>query len=435
MAFKVLLVDDEKLERVLIRKAFPWEEYDFEIVGEAGSGKEALEFMKHKRPDIVLADISMPQMSGLELAEQILNSYPDCHIVMITGYREFEYARQAVRLGVEDFLLKPINIEEVEKAAKKIKQKIQSEHKRKQEAMKERQNILAEQDILMESFFQRLVEKRISKEEALVKLNIYGLERLAAHCVCADIRVKEGAGDKKHAEILDDIKRMDWDSCVCFVHYLKNIVLFFMDEKESRAISCVTALLNNNSPKGVTVGVSRAKSGFSGIAEAYEEAGGLLEASVLFGQDRVLCYDDVQKPKQVKQAEPAVNWEEFSFFLSNVMRQQVMEAAESYLSAIRHMQKVDAEDLKLLLMNMLSKAGTTLAGYGTSLFQIVGEEELILGIKEVQNIEEGGKFLREKLEIILDFHEAKKMKKTNRTVAQAMEYISQNLCDPDLTVY
>lgn len=124
MSIKVLIVDDEKLERVLIHKGYKWEDNGFEVVGEAASGMEALEMVKEHKPQIVLTDICMPSMDGLELSEKILQINPGTFIVIITGYREFDYARRAIKIGVEDFLLKPVNISELGNITKKLKEKI-----------------------------------------------------------------------------------------------------------------------------------------------------------------------------------------------------------------------------------------------------------------------------------------------------------------------
>ena len=80
----VLLVDDEKLERVLIHKGYSWEENGFRIVGEAASGKEALEYMAYHHVDIVVTDINMPVMDGLEFSEKLLEKYPKCKVVIET---------------------------------------------------------------------------------------------------------------------------------------------------------------------------------------------------------------------------------------------------------------------------------------------------------------------------------------------------------------
>ena len=123
---KVLIVDDEKLERVLIRNGYDWEKNGFEIEGEASGGQEALDFLEKNEVDIVLTDINMAGMDGLEFVRNAEALYPDYSTVyiIITGYRDFEYARQAVKLGVKDFLLKPIDFGEMESAVLKVKENL-----------------------------------------------------------------------------------------------------------------------------------------------------------------------------------------------------------------------------------------------------------------------------------------------------------------------
>ena len=113
MSVKVLIVDDEKLERVLINNSVEWERNGLEVIGEASNGEEALEFFDMNQPDLILTDINMPFMDGVTFAQRIRERSENCHIIMLTGYREFEYARKAVALGVDEFLVKPINAKEV----------------------------------------------------------------------------------------------------------------------------------------------------------------------------------------------------------------------------------------------------------------------------------------------------------------------------------
>ena len=104
----VLLVDDEKLERVLIHKGYKWEENGFKIVGEAASGKEALEYINYHEVDIAVTDINMPGMDGLQFTEALLKAHPKCRVVIVTGFREFEYARKAINL-VKEFSNTSVN--------------------------------------------------------------------------------------------------------------------------------------------------------------------------------------------------------------------------------------------------------------------------------------------------------------------------------------
>ncbi len=117
---KVLIVDDEKYVRMGIKGDTDWSLIGCEVVGEASNGEEALEVAESTRPDLVISDIRMPRMDGIELAENLLDKYPETKIIFLTAYSEFEYARQAVRLGVSDYLLKPFQDGELEGAIQRL---------------------------------------------------------------------------------------------------------------------------------------------------------------------------------------------------------------------------------------------------------------------------------------------------------------------------
>ena len=121
---KILIVDDEKYEAVLMEKCVNWQHCGFVIVGSAQSAREALELFTRTEPDIVLCDINMPVINGLELSRRMKEQRPDAHIIIVTGYRDFEYAKQAVEIGIEKYILKPVQADELLKTAEKIQKEI-----------------------------------------------------------------------------------------------------------------------------------------------------------------------------------------------------------------------------------------------------------------------------------------------------------------------
>lgn len=120
MTTRVMIVDDEKYVRMGIKNETDWALIGCEVVAEASNGIEALEAAEVTRPDLVISDIRMPKMDGLELAEQLMAKLPGIKIIFLTAYDEFEYARQAVRLGVSDYLLKPFGEGELEASVQKL---------------------------------------------------------------------------------------------------------------------------------------------------------------------------------------------------------------------------------------------------------------------------------------------------------------------------
>lgn len=104
--YKLMIVDDEMLMRIGIRSSLLWEEHGFRIVGEAGNGKEALEIALESTPDLIITDIKMPLMDGLELIREISKRLPDCRYVILSNFDEIDYVKEALRLGALDYLVK-----------------------------------------------------------------------------------------------------------------------------------------------------------------------------------------------------------------------------------------------------------------------------------------------------------------------------------------
>lgn len=123
--FTVILIDDEQIIRKGLRKMIPWEELGCEIVAEAEDGVQGFELIKEHVPDIIISDIRMPKKNGLEMIAAMKDINQDAQIIILTGFREFEYAHEALRLGVLQFLLKPSKLPEiiaaVEEAVKNLK--------------------------------------------------------------------------------------------------------------------------------------------------------------------------------------------------------------------------------------------------------------------------------------------------------------------------
>lgn len=132
--FKVIHVDDEKLILDGLRAMIDWERLGFTVCAQARNGREALEAVQRVRPDLIITDISMPQMDGLELIRQVNERWPDVRFIVLSGYSEFEYAQQAMQLGVRYYVLKPIEEEELEHCLSKTAKELNAQ----QEAEAER---------------------------------------------------------------------------------------------------------------------------------------------------------------------------------------------------------------------------------------------------------------------------------------------------------
>ena len=135
--YKILLVDDEILVRDAIMENIDWGKLDCELIGDFENGKQAVEFVKTHEVDIVLTDILMPYMDGMELSHFLHDNYPDILIVIFSGFGEFEYAKKAIQYNVSEYMLKPVTAMELTKVIENMKEKLDSRKKeqRKMESL------------------------------------------------------------------------------------------------------------------------------------------------------------------------------------------------------------------------------------------------------------------------------------------------------------
>jgi two-component system, response regulator YesN len=117
--YKIVIVDDEPFIREGL-ESFPWRELGCMVIATAEDGDEGLELINRQLPDIIITDVRMPGMDGLEFSSLVKNKYPDIEIIVLTGYDDFSYAQSAVKIGVKDFLLKPTNFSELSATVKKL---------------------------------------------------------------------------------------------------------------------------------------------------------------------------------------------------------------------------------------------------------------------------------------------------------------------------
>lgn len=125
--YRIMLVDDEEEVRKAIIRNMDWEKLGFTVVGDAENGEDALEKLEQWEPDVVITDIRMPYMDGLTLTARIREKYPSMKILIFSGYDDFEYAKQAIKLNVTEYILKPVNSEELSVILKRIRVSLDEE--------------------------------------------------------------------------------------------------------------------------------------------------------------------------------------------------------------------------------------------------------------------------------------------------------------------
>ena len=125
--YKIMLVDDEEEVRTSIIKKINWEANGFEVVGDAENGRDALEKIEILEPNVIITDIRMPYMDGLALTESLRQKFPSIKVIIFSGFDDFSYAKEAIRLGVAEYILKPVNVDELTEILKRVRAKLDEE--------------------------------------------------------------------------------------------------------------------------------------------------------------------------------------------------------------------------------------------------------------------------------------------------------------------
>lgn len=124
---QVVLIDDEYFFRNSLKRAIPWGELGFQIIGDANNGRDGYRLICDKHPDIAIIDINMPLITGLELIEKVRREQISCKCILLTGYGDFKYAQQAIRLNVSEYILKPVDFSLLTESLNNLKQEISAE--------------------------------------------------------------------------------------------------------------------------------------------------------------------------------------------------------------------------------------------------------------------------------------------------------------------
>jgi two-component system response regulator YesN len=167
---KVLIIDDEQFLREGLKLVIDWNEYGYEICGEAENGKVGLKMIQEETPDLVVIDMKMPGMTGLEVIEKVRDLRIECRFIILTGYADFDYAVKAIANKVDDYLLKPIDEEQLIKAIKKIRGELEKE-KNQHGVMSHLTNVV-QQNIIENLINGEIGNKHLEKYKKLYEINL-----------------------------------------------------------------------------------------------------------------------------------------------------------------------------------------------------------------------------------------------------------------------
>ena len=454
--YSIILVDDEEEVRKSIIKQIDWESAGFQVVGDAENGEDALEKIEVLEPDVVLTDIRMPYMDGLTLAEKIRQRYPSTKVVIFSGYDDFEYAQKAIKLNVTEYILKPVNVEELTSILKRIKSNLDEEIEEKRNVSRLRENYRKSLPIIREQFFNDMVHRRLADDLIESKLREYDIPITGARkWIIAAIDVEKSDDRSKKTLSLHEEEELIPISVMQIVREkLKSYCRFSLFQSTAEAgMVVIAALDDDNTTTGlidvlgdicketkrilevpVTIGIGHSVTGLSKIAGSYQSAVEALGYKAVVGSGITIYINDMEP---VGSGKLEFDNSDESDFISAVKfgPDEKIEAVMVRISGKLESARVHYRQQQVYVFGVLNTVIQMIQQYDLNLEEILGGElEYLSVIDKLQKREEFGEWLLKTARKMNQAINQERDMTTRQVIQQAKQYIMDNYQNPDLSV-
>ena len=439
--YRVLLVDDEEDIREGISRKMDWLGLGFSLVGEAANGQDALELAESLRPDVILTDIKMPFMDGLELCRILTDRLPAARFVVFSGFDAFEYAKQAIQMNVVEYILKPINADELSAVLRRLKDQLDRERAERRNVELLRSRYMENLPVLRELFYANLLDGRIEP----------GTERERAAHLDIDLQGEEWAvglayigSDRRDALSTLSIQNLLEETLTadrCKLSLYNDWVAVIVSLTESftiydliRVLDRVCTLAASYLGLTLTVGVGAPCKELSGMARSAAEARAALEYRSMVGRGQVIYIGDLEPDGgQVLTFEEA-DERTLTAAVRLGSEQEVRDAAAALAGKIREANP-SAGQYNLFLMELVTHLMKMTRRSGVGVEEVFGTGfSLPIQDSALPSLEELEDWCAERYLRLRTLIRRRQTDSAGQTVEAAKEYIRQHYAESDLSV-
>lgn len=421
---KVFLVEDEMVIRRGIKNSIDWEKEGYIFCGEASDGELAYPMIIKEKPDILITDIRMPFMDGLELCKLVKKELPNIKILILSGYDEFDYAKEAIRLGVTEYLLKPISSGKLLEALNGVSESIRREKEDKDLVRKYMEEMRENTEHEKQKFFEQMIAGNLSMADALETGKKYEMNLSAGMYNLLLFRFTLGEENRKSGELLGEaeyaIKKLTerLEYVFEFQRGVEGWAFLLMADNEEQMSERVKELskdleeiMKNYSTIAYFGGIGQPVARLRELEESFREAERALAARFTMELNRIISVEDIRMAQNVDTLDDI---EITSFgeiektrtmlekFLNNGAEDEIDEFVDVYIN------ELPEENLKSVLMRqyIIMDAYIVMMSFCEKIEGIEGEmqaqsEELKNSMKTIQTLEEIKNYIRMLLKKII----------------------------------
>lgn len=421
---KVFLVEDEMVIRRGIKNSIDWEKEGYIFCGEASDGELAYPMIIKEKPDILITDIRMPFMDGLELCKLVKKELPNIKILILSGYDEFDYAKEAIRLGITEYLLKPISSGKLLEALNGVSESIRREKEDKDLVRKYMEEMRENTEHEKQKFFEQMIAGNLSMADALETGKKYEMNLSAGMYNLLLFRFTLGKENRKSGELLGEAEyaieklteRLEY--VFEFQRGVEGWAFLLMADNEEQMSERVKELskdleeiMKNYSTIAYFGGIGQPVARLRELEESFREAERALAARFTMELNRIISVEDIRMAQNVDTLDDI---EITSFgeiektrtmlekFLNNGAEDEIDEFVDVYIN------ELPEENLKSVLMRqyIIMDAYIVMMSFCEKIEGIEGEmqaqsEELKNSMKTIQTLEEIKNYIRMLLKKII----------------------------------
>ena len=450
--YRIMLVDDEEEVRKAMIRQMDWEQLGFMVVGDAENGEDALEKLELLEPDVIMTDIRMPYMDGLTFIARVREQYPFIKILIFSGYDDFEYAKQAIKLNVAEYILKPVNSEELAEILKRIRVSLDGEIEQRRNISALRESYQGSLPILRELFLNDLVCHTADVSEVTPKLREYGIDILDARKWLTAVIHMEHM-DQTEDRVLSKHQELIPISVRGLVEDHLKLYCRFAVFNSAEGITVIAAVDANNTETGlinllndickesrrllevaITIGVGSSCSTLEEIGRSYQTAVDALGYQAIVGSGRTIYINDVEPVSRGKLQLDAREEGELTAAIKFGSKELIGEVLRN-LAARMDDAKVHINQYQVYMLSIVNCLVRLMQQYDLNIGEMFDSEERYADM--MRGICRREVFAEELLPVACRMNEALNRERDNTTrkvILEAKAYIQDNYSDSELSV-
>ena len=437
--YSVFIVDDEHIVLEGIRNTIDWENSQFTFAGEA-SGELALSMIHEMKPDILITDIKMPFMDGLELARILKKIQPWIRIIILSGHDEFEYAKAAISIGVEDYILKPFTHDDLLKSLNKVAANLDKEKKQLSDMTQLREELESNSTLMRNKFLSDLVFGNIDHAEAMQKASTLNLDFISRYykIIINDLRnEKQNHNAIQEAKVRLNSLVKNWpdvisffigpERCVCI---LKGNSKEDIENSSFDYAEAIEHIVTQRLDCNVISSISKTVDHFSQIGECYNDADKILQMTRIWNKSRILSSDDVKNSSDgqlsLQDKDPLVD------NLKYAGKNEIDTIINHYIEILNDNSQSFTVIASYLLVDVIMAVSKLIEELDGKVNEIMPEILQHSFIEEsVQNEEIFVKNVRNILSRLLDYRDSRIQGRYGDVIIKAKDYIEKNYASQD----